>query len=145
MNPADELRILIGDGGITEDAVQSITGINPEKLRSFLDQTQSGMVVADPEKTAVLSTDEIMRLSILVAQLTAGFQIDDDERLTGILESLTLECGLTLPNIARLTGLQIEDLESCLRDPTSVPIEKRYALALRSSYLINTVGLARTR
>ncbi|RFA10892.1 hypothetical protein B7R54_18020 [Subtercola boreus] len=145
MNPADELRILIGDGGITEDAVRSITGITTEKLRSFLNQAQSGMVVADPEKMEVLSTDESMRLSILVAQLTAGFQIDDDERLTAILESLTLECGLTVPNIARLTGLEIEDLESGLHDPASVPIEKKYALALRSSYVINAVGLARTR
>ncbi|WP_423739425.1 HTH domain-containing protein [Cryobacterium zongtaii] len=46
-----------------------------------------------------------MGLSILAAPLTEGLRIGDDERLKAIWESLTIDCRLTLRNIAQLTGL----------------------------------------
>jgi hypothetical protein len=141
-NTVDELRRIIAEGRISEDALQAVTGIQPEKLRSFLDQ-------ATPETTGLttepqaLSNDESARLSILAAQLTEGLRIGDDERLKAIFESLTIECHLTPRNIAQLTGLDVNDLDSALRDPRTVPIEKKYALAIKGSYLINTVNRAR--
>lgn len=90
-----------------------------------------------------LSNDESARLSTLAAHLTDGLRIDDDDRLRAKFESLTIECRLTPRNIAQLTGLDIDDLESALRDPRTVPIEKKYELAIKGSYLINAVNRAR--
>ncbi|WEO77270.1 hypothetical protein BJQ94_18265 [Cryobacterium sp. SO2] len=142
-NPADELKRTIAEGGISEDALRAITGIQPEKLRSFLD-ADPGMTGLTTERRA-LSIDESSRLSILAAHLTQGMQIDDDERLTAIFESLTLDCHLTLDNIAQLTGLDIDDLDSALRDPRTVPMHKKYELAIKGSYLVNAVNQARGR
>ncbi len=43
-NPAEDLRRVITEAHISEDALQAMTGIQPEKLRSFLDEAQPGMV-----------------------------------------------------------------------------------------------------
>lgn len=139
-NTADELRRIVAEGRISEDALQAITGIQPEMLRPFLDEAKPGMTGLT---TQALSSDESARLSILAAHLTEGLRIGDDERLKAIFESLTIECRLTLRNIARLTGLDVEDLEGALRDPRTVPIEKKYELAIKGSYLINAVNRAR--
>lgn len=141
-NPAEELSRVIVEGGISEDALQAITGIRPVKLRSFLDEGNPGMM-AFATKSQVLSDDEIGRLSILAGYLTEGLRIGADERLKAIFESLTIECRLTLWNIAQLTGLDVEDLERALRDPRTVPIEKKYELAIKGSYLINAVNRGR--
>ncbi len=87
-------------------------------------------------KSATLAAEENGRLSILTAQLADGVQIGDDERLKGSLESLTIECHLTLENIAGLTGFDVHDLELALQDLQAVPADTKYALAIKSSYLI---------
>lgn len=143
-NPVDELKRILAEGRISEDALQAITGIQPEKLRSFLDDAKPGMTALATEPQA-LSGEESTRLSILAAHLTEGLRIGDDERLKAIFESLTMECRLTLRNIAQLTGLDIDDLRSALRDPRTVPIDKKYELAITGSYLINAVNQARGR
>jgi hypothetical protein len=141
-NTAEELRRIIAEGRISEDALQAITGIRPEKLRSFLNEAKPGMTGLTTEPQ-VLSNGESMMLSILAAHLIEGLQIGDDERLKAIFESLSIECRLTLQNIAQLTGLDADDLQSALRDPRAVPIEKKYELAIRGSYLIGAVNRAR--
>lgn len=142
--PVDELKRILAEGRISEDALQAITGIQPEKLRSFLDEAQPGMTGLTTEPQA-LSGDESARPSILAAHLAEGLRIGDDERLKAIFESLTIECRLTLQNIAQLTGLDVDDLRSALRDPRTVPIDKKYELAIKGSYLINVVNQARGR
>ena len=127
-NPVAELRELIADGSISVDALLAITGIPADNLLS-----------------QPLSADERTRLATLAAQLTEGLRIGADERLTGILESLTVECRLTPQNIAQLTGIDTGAIETALRDPHTVPIQTRYELALAGSYLINAVNQARGR
>lgn len=141
-NPADELRRIIAEGHISEDALQVITNMPPEKLRYFLNEAKSGMTALATESQA-LSNDESARLSILVAHLTEGLRVGDDDRLRAIFETLIIECRLTPRNIAQLTGLDVDDVESALRDPRIVPIERRYELAIKGSYLINAVNRAR--
>jgi hypothetical protein len=140
-NTVGELRLIIGDGRISDDALQSITGISGESLASLLRETPS----IEPGLSAspsALSGEEIARLSGLTAQLTEGFLIDDDIRLKGIIESLTAQCHLTHENIALLTRIGIDDLETFLSDPDAVSLEKKYELAVRASYLINAVANA---
>lgn len=105
-------------------------------------ETKSGMSEVTDERSR-LSDDERARLSILSAQLTEGLGIDNDHRLKAIFESLTIECGLTPHNISRLTGLNVGDIEHAVRDPHLVPIDRKYELAIKGSYLINAVNQAR--
>ncbi|MFF1878942.1 HTH domain-containing protein [Leifsonia sp. NPDC058230] len=142
-NPAVELSRIIAEGRISEEALQAITGIPPEKLQSLNGAGAKAGMMAFISEPPSLSNDEIRRLSILAAQLTEGMRIGDDERLTAIFESLTIECRLTLANIALLTGLDVVDVESALRDPRTVPIDKKYELAIKGSYLIGAVNRAR--
>ena len=90
-----------------------------------------------------LSADEATRLSVLASQILQGFDIGDDERLQAILEGLTTQFHLTLENVALLTRLGSADVAAALRDPSSLPAERKYALATRLSYLTNAVERAR--
>lgn len=128
-NSADELKHIIAEGRISEDALHAMTGVQPAKLRSFLSGTTPGMIGLAAEQPA-LSQDENARVSILVARLTEGLRIGADERLKAIVESLMLECHLTIRNLSLLTGLDVEDLESVLRDPRTVALNIKYELAL---------------
>jgi hypothetical protein len=140
-NTADELRRIIGDGRISDDALQSITGISGDSLSSLLRESPC----VEPGLSAspsVLSGEETARLSGLTAQLTEGFSVDVDIRLTGIIESLTAQCHLTHANIALLTRIGLDDLEMFLGDPNAVSSETKFELAVRASYLINAAANA---
>ena len=141
-NPADELRRLIAEGRISHEALHAITGISPAALATFLREAPSGTPVISTWSSP-LSSDESGRLNILASQLAEGFQIDDDVRLRAIFEGLTIDCKLTLENIAQLTGIDMDDLAAALDDPRSIPTEKKYALAIKGSYFINAVNQAR--
>jgi len=135
---------MIAEKYISDEALHSMTGIRPEKIRYFLDEARQGMTDVTTEQQE-LSSDESMRLSILAAQLTEGLSIGDDERLKGTFESLVVECHLTIQNIAGLTGLAVDDLESALRDPRTISPQKKYELASRGAYLLNAVNRASGR
>ncbi len=62
-----------------------------------------------------------------------------------MLESRTIACHLTTQNIAHLAGLDARDVDKALSDPQAVPIEQRYGIAMRCSYLINSLHLAGNR
>lgn len=141
-DPADELRHSIAGGHITEDALHAVTNIPLEKLRCFLNEAKPGMTELTSEPRA-LSNGEGARLSTLAAHLTEGMRIGDDDRLKAVFESLTVECRLTPYNIAKLTGLDVSDIENALHDPLTVPIERKYELAIKGSYLINAANRAR--
>ncbi|SKA79299.1 hypothetical protein SAMN06295879_0024 [Agreia bicolorata] len=134
------LRRLLAEGGITEEGLQSLTGISPNALRAFLSASHSdtGLTTTPP----AFSSDEGIRLSILAAQLIEGVTIPDDERLAGILDSLMFERHLTAENIATLAGLDADDVHAARSDPRSLPAEKKYAIAIRVSYLLNAFNRA---
>jgi hypothetical protein len=143
-NPAEDLGRVMAEGGITEEGLEAITGIRLEKIRSFVREgTGAAPVLTTAPPT--LSNEETLRLSVFVAQLTEGLPIGDDERLKAIYESLTVECRLTPENNARLTGLDGNDVDAALRDPRTIPIETKYELIGRGSYLINAANQARAR
>lgn len=137
---AGELRHAITEGRISDHALQTITGIPPERLQPFLAEGESAGLASKPP---ALADDEGARLSVLASQIIQGLEIDDDERLQAILEGLTIQFHLTLENIARLTRASIADLEAALRDPGSVPPERKYPIALRVSYLNLAIANAR--
>jgi hypothetical protein len=138
-----ELRRLIAEGAITEEGLQSITGIGQDALQSFINYEDSKAGLTSTQQA--FSADENLRLSILAAQLADGVTVPDDERLSGILESLTIECNLTPQNIARLLGLDTGDVSNALSDPKVVPAVKKYEIAIRASYLINAFNRAGNR
>ena len=139
---AADLRRLIAEGCISEGALQAVTRITQEMIAAFLADDSAGAERPVAEEPT-LSPQEMTRVSILGAQLAYGFEIDDDERLRAILETLTVECGFTLPHISRLTRVALDDLTTALDDPGALESEGRYRIALRASYLINAVNQAR--
>ncbi|WNY32741.1 hypothetical protein Q9Q99_10225 [Curtobacterium flaccumfaciens] len=62
-----------------------------------------------------------------------------------MLEGLTQISGLTVANIAWLTGIAESDLDAFSEDPTGVSDAVKYAIATRTSYLVNAVNLATSR
>lgn len=138
----DELKRLVAEGQISAVALHVITGVPVDSMRALLADAplQSAGLIRE---SAALSAEENGRLSILTAQLTDGLQIGDDERLKGILESLTIECHLTLENITGLTRTDVHDLEIALQDPHALSADKKYTIAIKSSYLINAVNQTR--
>lgn len=141
---AADVRRLIAEGRISEGALQAVTGIATEKIAAFLADDSApavGLVTKEP----ALSPEESTRVSILTAQLAYGFEIDDNERLRAMLETLTVECGFTLQHISRLSGLAIDDLTTALDNPGKLGSETKYTIALRTSYLVNAANQARAK
>ena len=139
-DPGEWLRQLIADGRASLDALSRMTGIEPDRLRAFIEDARPpGMSRTPP----LLSSDESARVSTLAAYLSEGMQIDDDERLKAIFESLTSECGLTLHNLAQLTGVEVDAVDVVLGDPASLPPATKYALAVRGSHILNAANQAR--
>lgn len=141
-NTADELRRAVADGRISETALEAISQIPIGTLQVFLAGSVEGThsVTTSPQ---ALSADEGTRLSVLASQILHGFDISDDERLRATLEGLTTQFHLTLENIALLSRLDSADLAAALRDPSSLPAERKFALATRLSYLTNAIERAR--
>lgn len=141
-NTAEELSRAVADGRISETALEAITQTPAATLQAFL--TGSGKdTYGVTTSLQPLSADEGTRLSVLASQILHGFDIGDDERLQAILEGLTTQFHLTLENIALLARLDSADLATARRDPSSLPAERKYALATRLSYLTNAIERAR--
>lgn len=144
LNTADELRRMIEQEHVSVDSLQSMTGISADALASSINSAPSGAPGLSTS-ASTLSPDEAARLSGLVAQLTDGFQIDDDFRLQAILETLVLQFHLTAENLALLTHTKSRDMQSFLDNPESIALETKYQLALRTSYLLAAIGNATAR
>ena len=134
LNVGDELERLIAEGSISMQALSEITGIAPARLLRLLD-LGPGLSAAANE----FSEDEIVRVSTLAGQLTVGAEIGDYERLRAIVETLTIQFELTHENIARLTRINVEDLEAFFNDPDSLSWETKFAMAMRLYYLFHVV------
>ena len=144
INVLSELNRLIEEGALSERSIETLTGIRGADLHTLLVEEREGARPIGADAPA-LTSDENVRLSMLAAQLTDGLTVADDDRLKGILESLTSQAHLTVENIAQLTGLRVDDLEQVLDDPHVVSEAKKYAIAIRCSYLVNAANFARSR
>lgn len=139
-----ELRTLVERGSLALDVIARVTGISETTLSAYLD----GRGTEDQGLTATgtgLTPDESMRLSVCAALLGSARGVPDDERVRGIIESLTQVSGLTVANIALLTGIPEADLEAFSTDPAGVSDAVKYAIATRTSYLVNAVSLVAPR
>jgi len=143
-DPRGVLRRLLAEGAVSVDALTAITGIPAEALGRFVTDPRDGGMSRAPDPTG-LGPDATERLSDLVARLSVGMAVGDDERLRAILETLTISLRVPTTSIAELTGIAVGDIESALRDPRQVDAETRYALAVRASYLLHAAGDAAPR
>ncbi len=142
-NIVEQLQGLIDAGRVSLEAISLMTGIEIESLQAFVDSDGSRAQVELVQAETPLLPGDTGRLATLIAQLTEGLQIDDDERVQGILETLVAACGLTAGNLARLLGVDESIVSSALDDISSIPAAVRYTLGVRGSYLIGAVNQAR--
>ncbi|AJW78310.1 hypothetical protein DZF92_10330 [Clavibacter michiganensis subsp. insidiosus] len=134
-----ELRRLVAEGRISIGSLSTVTGIS-NALLLRLTSASAGEEPGITSSAKLLTAEEMARVSQLVARLTAGLNIDDDIRLRSIIETLTHTLQLTPTNIASLTGIDVADVAASLHDPQQVAADTRYALAIRASYLLHTMG-----
>lgn len=142
--PSD-LRRLISEGKISEDGVATIARLNPDALRKFLEQdgrSAVGVVSITSDKPP-LSDEATWRVIVLTGNLTTGMDVENDARLTAILEGLTITFPLTIENLSRLTGISAADFEQALIDPKLIPIATKYDMAIKASYIFSTLQQAR--
>ncbi|MFS4505716.1 HTH domain-containing protein [Clavibacter sp. Sh2141] len=133
-----ELRRVVAEGRITIGSLSAATGISSTLLlRLTSESVDDGSGVT--AHAGLLTSEETVRVSGLVARLTAGSGVDDDIRLRSILETLTCALELTPTNIAGLTGIDVAAVDAALHDPRDVAMETRYALAVRASYLLHAM------
>ncbi|MBT1541294.1 hypothetical protein KK103_05915 [Curtobacterium flaccumfaciens pv. flaccumfaciens] len=139
-----ELRALIEHRSVALEAIAQMTGISESTLSAYL----AGPGTEHQGLTALgtgLTLDESQRLAVFAAMLAAAGSVPDDDRVRGMLEGLTQVSGLTVANIAWLTGIAESDLDAFSEDPTGVSDAVKYAIATRTSYLVNAVNLATSR
>ncbi|MCS6579583.1 helix-turn-helix domain-containing protein [Curtobacterium poinsettiae] len=139
-----ELRALIEHRSVALEAIAQMTGISESTLSAYL----AGPGTEHHGLTALgtgLTPDESQRLAVFAAMLAAAGSVPDDDRVRGMLEGLTQVSGLTVANIAWLTGIAESDLDAFSEDPTGVSDDVKYAIATRTSYLVNAVNLATSR
>jgi hypothetical protein len=140
-----ELARLVAEDAISERALAAMTDIDAATLHTALTEDRPAPGTMITAGRQVFAPGETLRVSMLAGLLTDVMTVGDDERLTSILESLTAEMHLTPANIARLTGLDTADVERALTAPGSLAPEAKYALAIRTSFLINVINLVRSR
>ena len=134
-----ELRRVVAEGRITIGSLSAATGISSTLLlRLTSESVDDGSGIT--ARAGLLTSEETVRVTGLVARLTAGSGIDDDIRLRSILETLTCTLELTPTNIAGLTGIDVAAVDAALHDPRDVAMDTRYALAVRASYLLHAMG-----
>ncbi|OUE08044.1 hypothetical protein CMsap09_03765 [Clavibacter michiganensis] len=134
-----ELRRVVAEGRITIGSLSAATGISSTLLlRLTSESVDDGSGIT--ARAGLLTSEETVRVSGLVARLTAGSGVDDDIRLRSILETLTCTLELTPTNIAALTGIDVAAVDAALHDPRDVAMDTRYALAVRASYLLHAMG-----
>lgn len=134
-----ELRRVVAEGRITIGSLSAATGISSTLLlRLTSESVDDGSGIT--ARAGLLTSEETVRVTGLVARLTAGAGVDDDIRLRSILETLTCTLELTPTNIAALTGIDVAAVDSALHDPRDVAMDTRYALAVRASYLLHAMG-----
>lgn len=139
-----ELRALIEHRSVALEAIAQMTGISESTLSAYL----AGPGTEHQGLTALgtgLTPDESQRLAVFAAMLAATGSVPDDDRVRGMLEGLTQVSGLTVANIASLTGIAESDLDAFSEDPTGVSDDVKYAIATRTSYLVNAVNLTTSR
>lgn len=144
MSPlAQQLRSLIETGGVTIDAIASIVDVEPEVVERLRVGDSTSAFVAPGQRS--LDPDQAARLAGLVAQLSDGMQIDDEQRIVGMLDAIESQFGMTTSSIAALISVPVDTLASMRAEPRSVPESDRLAIAVRVSYLMIAISNARSR
>ncbi|QIM17879.1 hypothetical protein G7066_02805 [Leucobacter coleopterorum] len=131
---AKQLKRIIAEGRISEESIIKTTGISENDLSLLLNEE-------NPHSGRFF--EESARISMLTAQLTHGIEIQDDERVAGIINGLVGEFQFSLENIALLTGIGVQEIQDFLDAPESTPSNRKYELASRVSYLNMVVANAR--
>jgi len=143
-DPLDELESLVRGGKVSLASIEAILDVPAGRLDALLAEPSRGgmrLITEGPSP----SVEDAARLSTLVGYLARGLdgRIGDDERLTAILETLTDVFHFTPENIALLAQVDPHTVRAFVDDPASVPVEARYRMGIRCSYLLS--GIAQSR
>jgi hypothetical protein len=138
-----ELKALLDQGAISIDSMMTISGLDREALEYVIstDRGPSGLVSGH----SAISAEDSARLSALVAKLRQGLAIADDDRVAGIIQTLTGQFHLTYRQLGLLVGIPSEELKNMTRVNSEVSTALKYSAGLRLSYLLLAIAVAAPR
>lgn len=119
------------------------------KTRSFeindlLQKIYNDLKLSPSELAIALSTSEntLNQTSLTdtacmnIANIAFIHETDNDTRLRSYIQELILHYNFSYALISKLTDLPSEKIESFIKDPSSLCIDERYQLAIKSSFII---------
>lgn len=123
----ERLSVVVNKYRISLDTVHKVTGVSAEWLSDYIS-----------EKTTLdtLPMDKYGRFFDVVAVLSDGMKlVDDDERIKGVIDVLVQLFGVTYDTLSTITGLEQQEIEQFIQNPSTVDYEKKYRLATRILFL----------
>lgn len=123
----DNLLNAITNFKITTDSLSKITEINSEWFKSFLNKKVS---------TESLSLETRLSLSNLSFMLDQGItMIDNDDRIRSVIDVLNGDFSISYETLALYSGITVEDINKFKDESTSIPLEKKYKLAVKCLFI----------
>lgn len=121
--PEDIINELIASDKISAEAIVNLIHITPEQL----DQYRAG-------NTSSVPPAERSALFHLCMVLGPGLEIEDDERVISLLNSIIQEYHITLEQLSRLISVELSDLKR-LQNGEPVDAQTKYCAAVRIFYV----------
>lgn len=123
----EEIKQLIEKYKMTLESLSKISGLDCDLLTKFMNgeinfheiPILDGLFLSD---TVTLLSDSLPNVS-------------EDRRIQTVIESLIAMFEINYETIAIYAGIQLEELQSFMKDPNSISYEKKYKLATTSLFL----------
>ena len=131
MEPVDIIRgklsVVVNEHQLSLETLHKVTGVSITWLSDYLNEK-------NPLNT--LPNDKFGRFFDVVAILSDGMKlIDDDDRIKGVIDVLVESFGVTYDTLSILTGLEQEEIDQFMQNPSTLDYNKKYRLATKSLFL----------
>lgn len=112
-----------------DDLLQKIYNdlkLSPSELAIALSTSENTLNQSNLTDTACMN----------IANIAFIHETDNDTRLRSYIQELIFHYNFSYALISKLTDLPSEKIESFIKDPSSLCIDERYQLAIKSSFII---------
>ncbi|MGM1045912.1 MAG: HTH domain-containing protein [Bacillota bacterium] len=112
---------------ITTHSLSKITGIDENVITGFANGDMDVSIDLRKDFNSLLE---------LITMLSIGMEkVDENDRVRAIIEGLNHVYDITIDTLALYSKVHSDDILQFLKDVNSVPLEKRYRIAVTSLFL----------
>ncbi|BAH05648.1 hypothetical protein CKR_0597 [Clostridium kluyveri NBRC 12016] len=140
-----DIQSLIENNLITLESLSKIIGIDYLWLKDYMDKKNSfkdfytnSMYSCENQKDKLNDLPILTpsSLSNLIFMLSNGISmINEDERIKGVIDVLVDDFKISYKTLAIYSKLELEDIQSFIKDGNSISYEKKYKLAVATLFL----------